>query len=491
GDYAYLLHILRSLKSTGKGACILPHGVLFRGNAEATIRRALIQRGVIKGIIGLPANLFYGTGIPACIVVLDKEGAGARKGIFMIDASKGFIKDGNKNRLREQDLHKIVDTFTRQAELPRYSRLVPVSEIADPKNDYNLNLPRYIDSTEPEDLQDIDAHLRGGIPNRDLDTLDAYWQILPSVRAALFKKADRSGYSALRIPQSEIKAAILGHAEFTAFNESATRLFAKWKKSAVPHLKDLGKDSRPKALIETIAEDLLAAFESAPLLDAYDLFQRLMDYWAATMQDDCYLIAADGWRQAAQPRLLVDDKSKKTAAAKTKPDFALGKKKYQTELLPPALIVHRWFAADQAAIDQLETEVAALQQQLEEMAEEHSGEDGLLADALNDKGKLTKVSATARLREIKGDADAAEEIKVLKAYLALVEQESAASAKHSAAQDALTEKVAARYPKLTEDEIKSLVVDDKWLGTLADAVKDELDHVSQTLTGRIRQLAER
>ncbi len=499
GDYAYLLHILRSLKSTGKGACILPHGVLFRGNAEATIRRALIQRGVIKGIIGLPANLFYGTGIPACIVVLDKEGAGARKGIFMIDASKGFIKDGPKNRLREQDLHKIVDTFTRQAELPRYSRLVPVSEIADPKNDYNLNLPRYIDSTEPEDLQDIDAHLRGGIPNRDIDGdpangipgLSRYWEILPGVRTALFKKADRSGYSALRIPQSEIKATILGHAEFTAFNDSATRLFAKWKKSAVPHLKDLGKDSHPKALIETIAEDLLAAFESAPLLDAYDIFQHLMDYWAATMQDDCYLIAADGWREAAQPRLLVDDKSKKTAAAKTKPDFVLGRKKYQTELLPPALIVQRWFAADQAAIDQLGTEVAALQQQLEEMAEEHGSEDGLLADALNDKGKLTKASATARLRETKGDADAAEEIKLLKAYLALVEQESAASSKLSAAQDALTEKVATKYPKLTEDEIKSLVVDDKWLGTLAAAVQGELDRVSQTLTGRIRQLAER
>jgi len=519
GDYAYLLHILRSLKSTGKGACILPHGVLFRGNAEAAIRRALIQRGVIKGIIGLPANLFYGTGIPACIVVLDKVGASARKGIFMIDASKGFIKDGNKNRLREQDLHKIVDTFTRQAELPRYSRLVPVSEIADPKNDYNLNLPRYIDSTEPEDLQDIDAHLRGGIPNRDIDGdpandipgLSRYWEILPGVRTALFKKADRSGYSALRIPQSEIKSAILSHAEFTAFNDSATRLFAKWKKSAVPQLKGLGKDSHPKALIETIAEDLLAAFESAPLLDAYDLFQRLMDYWAATMQDDCYLIAADGWREAAQPRLLIDDKSKKTAAAKTKPDFVLGKKKYQTELLPPSLIVQRWFAADQAGIDQLEADVAALQQQLEEMAEEHGGEDGLLADALNDKGKLTKASATARLRELRpgnaglppgsssGNAgqepgapsEDAEELAVLRAYLVLVEQESAAAAKLATAQDALTEKVAARYPKLTEDEIKSLVVDDKWLGTLAAAVQGELDRVSQTLTGRIRQLAER
>ncbi len=159
GDYAYLLHIIRSLKSAGKGACILPHGVLFRGNAEAVIRQQLVRSGYLKAIIGLPANLFFGTGIPACIVVLDKENATARKGIFMIDASKGFRKDGPKNRLREQDIHRIVDTFTRQDESdPRYARMVSVAEISDPKNDYNLNLPRYIDSTEPEDLQDIDGH---------------------------------------------------------------------------------------------------------------------------------------------------------------------------------------------------------------------------------------------------------------------------------------------------------------------------------------------
>ena len=114
GDYAYLLHIIRSMRSTGKAACILPHGVLFRGNAEAVIREELVRSGYLKGIIGLPANLFYGTGIPACILVLDKENAVARTGIFMIDASKGFIKDGNKNRLREQDIHRIVDTFNRQ-----------------------------------------------------------------------------------------------------------------------------------------------------------------------------------------------------------------------------------------------------------------------------------------------------------------------------------------------------------------------------------------
>ena len=187
GDYAYLLHIIRSMKANGKAACILPHGVLFRGNAEGLIRRELMRSGILKGIIGLPANLFYGTGIPACIVVLDKENAAARKGVFLIDASKGFIKDSNMNRLREQDIHRIVDTFTRQVDVPRYARLVPLDEIADPKNDWNLNLPRYIDSTEPEDLQDIDAHLNGGIPERDLDALAAWWQVFPGVRAALFE----------------------------------------------------------------------------------------------------------------------------------------------------------------------------------------------------------------------------------------------------------------------------------------------------------------
>lgn len=489
GDYAYLLHLIRSMKSAGKGACILPHGVLFRGNAEAVIRQQLVRSGYLKGIIGLPPNLFYGTGIPACIVVLDKENAPGRKGVFMIDASKGFIKDGNKNRLREQDIHRIVDTFTRQdGSDPRYARMVPLDEIANPKNDYNLNLPRYIDSTEPEDLQDIDAHLRGGIPNRDIDALADYWEVLPGVRAALFKKADRAGYSQLKLPIAEVKPAILGHAEFATFNDSSTKLFTKWKKAAVPHLKGFSKDGHPKALIETIAENLLASFRAAPLLDAYDVYQHLMDYWAATMQDDCYLVAADGWRDAAQPRLIVEDKNKK---AKARPDFTLGKKKYQAELIPPALIIRRWFADEQAALEKLEADVAALQQQMEEMAEEHGGEEGLLADAANDKCKLTKASVTARLKEIKGDADSGEELRALKEYLALVEQEAATADKLAAAQDALTEKVAARYPELSEDEIKMLVVDDKWLGTLAAAVQGELDRVSQTLTGRIRQLAER
>ena len=488
GDLAFVLHILTCLKSTGKAAVNLPHGVLFRGGAEAAIRREIVRRGYIKGIIGLPANLFYGTGIPACILVLDKENAAARKGIFMIDASKGFIKDGNKNRLRAQDLHKIVDTFTRLAEVPRYSRMVSLAEISDPKNDFNLNLPRYIDSTEPEDLQDIDAHLRGGIPNRDIDALERYWQVIPGVRVTLFKKADRPGYSQLRVALADIKPAIFGHAEFTAYNESATRLFAQWKAANTPRLRGLAQGGKPKALIETLSEDLLATFERASLLDPYDVYQHLMDYWAETMQDDVYLIVSDGWRDAAKPRLISEDKDKKT---KERPDFTVGKLKYKAELIPTALVIGRYFAAEQAAVEKLEAEVAAIEQALEEMAEEHGGEDGLLAEAKNDKDKLTKASVAARLKEIKGDKDAADERKVLNDYLALSEKEAATRAKANDAQEALLAKVAAQYGKLTEDEIKTLVVDDKWLAALAAAVQGELDRVSQTLTGRVRQLVER
>jgi len=206
------------------------------------------------------------------------------------------------------------------------------------------------------------------------------------------------------------------------------------------------------------------------------------------MQDDLYMIVSDGWREAAKPRLIIEEKGSKT---KEKPDFTVGKLKYKTELIPTSLVIDRYFAAEQAAIEKLEAEAAAIEQAMEEMAEEHSGEEGLLEEAKNDKDKLTKASVAARLRKTMGDADAADERKVLNDYLALLEKEAATSAKVTDAKDALMAKVAAQYGKLTEDEIKSLVVNDKWMATLAAAVQGELDRVSQTLTGRIRQLAER
>ena len=496
GDYAYLLHIIRSMKSgSGKAACILPHGVLFRGNAEAVIREQLVRSGILKGIIGLPANLFYGTGIPACILVLDKENAHARSGIFMIDASKAFIKDGNKNRLREQDIHKIVDTFTRQIDTPRYARMVPHSEIADAKNGYNLNLPRYIDSTAPEDLQDIDGHLRGGIPERDLDAFAADWQVFPGVRAALFASAGRPGYASLKLPIAEVKPAILGHAEFTAYNHSVTALFAKWRKAITPRITGFGQDDHPKELIHTVSEVLLAAFRAVPLIDPYDIYQHLMDYWASTMQDDAYLIASDGWLQGAQPREVKQVKDKNNKLVWPEPhDYLKGKRRFKSDLVPASILVAKYFASERAAMDALDQLLATLEQQLGDMLEEHSGEDGLLAEVIEGEGDKQKISAKAvkaRLKEIGQSADYTQEEETLQDYAALLDQQTDAKAKLKAAQEALDQKIAAKYPTLTEAEIKTLVVDDKWMAHLSSAVQGELDRVSQTLTGRIRELAER
>jgi type I restriction enzyme M protein len=499
GDYAYLLHIVRSMKSTGKAACILPHGVLFRGNVEAIIRQQLVRSGYVKAVIGLPTNLFYGTGIPACILVLDKANAAVRKGVFMIDASKGFMKDGPKNRLREQDIHRIVDTFTRQDEGdPRYARMVPVEEIADPRNDYNLNLARYIDSSEPEDLQDIDGHLRGGIPERDIDDpvrLKPYWKVLSSIRAVLFKKGDRPGYCQLRLPIAEVKSAIFSHAEFTAFHESATKLFVRWKKASTPQLKGFAKDSHPKPLIEAIAEDLLATFKTAPLLDAYDLYQHLMDYWVDTMQDDCYLIAAEGWKAGAQPREIHQAKNKENKLVWPEPhDFKKGKRRFKSDLIPACILTDRYFTAERDAIVAIETELAVVEQQLDEMREQQSGEEGLLTEVIEGEDEIKKVTPKGvkrRLKEIDKDQDYADERKALRDYSALLEKQADTKARLKVAQESLDTTLDAKYPKLTEDEIKMLVVDDKWLATLATAVQSELDRVSQTLTGRIRQLAER
>jgi type I restriction enzyme M protein len=307
GDYAYLLHIVRSLKSTGRGACILPHGVLFRGGAEADIRSNLIRKGYIKGIIGLPANLFYGTGIPACIVVIDKEGAHTRKGIFMIDASSGFMKDGPKNRLREQDIHRIVDAFTRRLDVPKYARMVPVEEIE--KNEYNLNLPRYIDSQTPEDMQDIAGHLQGGIPTADVDALERYWAVCPQLRKALFEDR-REGYLDLAVEKAAIKPVIYEHPQFAAFITGMNAHFAEWRKKSATKLKALQPGCHPKEVIARLSEDLLAHYADKPLIDPYDIYQHLMDYWAETMQDDCYLIAVDGWK--AEPyRVIETDKKGK------------------------------------------------------------------------------------------------------------------------------------------------------------------------------------
>ena len=359
-----------------------------------------------------------------------------------------------------------MDAFTRQIEIPKYSRMVPLSEIGDPKNDYNLNIPRYIDSSEAEDLQDIEAHLKGGIPNADLEALASYWKVFPTLQQQLFENGGRPGYSQIKVEPAKIKPTIFRHPEFTAYTATVKGLFSVWQTANTPRLKGIEKGAHPKQLIEQISEDILQAFAKVKLIDPYDVYQHLMSSWTDTMQDDVYMVATDGW----------------TALAEGKPN---------TDLIPPPLIIARYFAEEQANSEKLEAESEAIKSEMEEMDEEHGGEEGLLFEAKTEKGKLTKASVNARLKEIKQDKEALEERKALEAYLALIEKEAAANKKVKDAQKALNKEVEAQYAKLTQYEVRTLVVDDKWLANLAVDVQTELDRVSQALTGRIKTLAER
>ncbi|URM93988.1 type I restriction-modification system subunit M [Actinomadura madurae] len=490
GDYAFLLHILKSLKSTGKAAAILPHGVLFRGNAEATIRKELLRRGYIKGIIGLPPNLFYGTGIPACIVVLDKENAQARTGVFMIDASRGFVKDGAKNRLRAQDIHKIVDVFNKQTEIERYSRMVPLHEIDDPKNDYNLNIPRYIDSSEPEDIQDLYAHLKGGIPDRDLDALSGYWEAFPSLRTVLFKP-NRPGYSDLAVGVTKVQQAILDSDEFQKFATDVRGQVDDWFATHRPILQALDADTIPKDLIARISDDLLVRFKHTPLLDEYDVYQQLMTYWHDVMHDDVFLIMNEGWLDAAKPRKTIEDKERKLSET---PDLVVGSgrgaTKYKMDLVPPALVVARYFTDEQAEVDTLNAAADEASRAVEEYVEEQAVEDGLLAEAMDD-GKISKVLAAKRLKIARHEKIDPDEIEVLQHLIKLYNDEAIAKKAAKDAQSALDLATLKQYGDLTLPEIKQLVLDDKWHTTIAGRVASEVDSLTLALVARIQELGER
>lgn len=614
GDYTFLLHIIKSLKSTGKGAVILPHGVLFRGNTEATIRENLIKQGYIKGIIGLPANLFYGTTIPACIIIIDKEHAQRAvedyeiskdalpkmtgRPIFMIDASKGFIKDGNNNRLRSQDIHKIVDVFNKELELDRFSRLVELNEIV--ANDYNLNIPRYIDSSEPEDLHDLSAHLQGGIPNRDIDALDAYWQVFPSIRATLFEPA-RCGYSHALIEASKVKASILANQEFKSFANRSLLPLESWIPQAA--LKDIKQGDSAKNFIFNISENLLSAYANSELLSKYNIYQILMDYWTGIMQDDVYVLVQDDWQAGNALRVLTpvkDDKGKDVY--RESHDFVLNKKRYKGELIPTHLVVARYFQAEQDHINNLKTNLENIQNNMQLLLEEHGGEDMALealkksdkkpskadivdcvyeweedvvtqlnsplaeqlkttkeqvekattnlkeleqppehkrvySPLLNKKGKLTKTNVNKRIKAI-GELDTDNELEALNSFIQLTDvlaaikkqfislslqraefiqqalithhqeesvvnleiayqyqslaaDETKINAEIKETENALYLLLIEKYPIIQLEEIKALIVDDKWLATLQRNIITEIERVTQKMANRVKELEER
>ena len=480
GDYAWLMHIIKSMKPNGKGACILPHGVLFRGNAEATIRTALIKKGYIKAIIGLPANLFYGTGIPACIIVLDKEGAGSRNGIFMIDGSRGFIKDGNKNRLRERDIYKIVSAFREWRNEDKFSRFITLAEIE--RNEYNLNIPRYIDSSTPEDLQNIDGHLNGGIPAVDVDSLSKYWTLFPNLNNVLFEPF-REGFYSSALPKTEISHTVYADGEFSAYADRIDNATDGWKSAVWDCLIGIDKETDIKRFIEELADEILRQFESVTLLDKYDVYQVLLAYWQNVMADDAYIIKAEGYKAAKD---TVNIMGEYTSGKKKGQEKVIG---WEGKLIPRQVIRDCFFRAEQQAIADTEDVIAAKESELAELIE--NAEDGAITnETLNDKGELVKGKLKAEMKKLKGK-ESSEDFMELSALSDLQDKIDEFTKILKQMRVELEEKECGKYPVLTDDEVIELLVNQKWFGSVVAGIEQLYRAVSQGISARVTELADR
>ncbi|MCL2247239.1 MAG: SAM-dependent methyltransferase, partial [Lentimicrobiaceae bacterium] len=412
------------------------------------------DKGYIKGIIGLPANLFYGTGIPACIIVLDKSGAETRKGIFMIDASRDFVKDGNKNRLRERDIYKIVTTFNGVIEESGYSRMVAIDEIKS-KNDYNLNIPRYIDGSVTEDLQDITAHLQGGIPSCDVDDLSRYWGEFAGLKEKLFTPL-REGYYKLNVEKEIVRDTIYNDHTFENYGKKVEQAYEKWRKTADNLLLIINNETNPKALIVEIAEKIVSEFENVKLIDKYDVYQVLLAYWQTVMADDVYLVKNDGYEvgSISEP---INKNSKKDGLENKKETGWDGK------ILPKELIISTFFAEEQFAVNEAQRFIDETQNRLDEITEQENEED-----TANDTGVNAEKTVISLKKEI------SEKTKIVKA---LVQQ--------------LDGRAKEKYDELTLPQIQDLLINLKWHTAIYEGIYALYKTVSQHITERIVEIAER
>ncbi len=487
GDFAWLMHILKSLKSTGKAAVILPHGVLFRGNAEATIRKAIIDKGYIKGIIGLPANLFYGTGIPACILVIDKSDADERKGIFIIDASHDYIKDGNKNRLRERDIYKIVTTFNEQiTDDPKYARFVENDEIKG-KNDYNLNIPRYIDSSIPEDEQDINAHLHGGIPAVDVDSMSRYWSLFPNLKSKLFSPL-REGYYRLNVEKDEVRDIVYNDEEFSAYADQIDNAYADWQQAVDADLKGIDETVDVKQFIVGLAKKLIDRYERIELVDPYDVYEVLLSYWQTTMSDDVFMLKYDGYEAGREIEYDIEVKEKKKGNTTEKKEVIRG---WDGKLIPKTIIERVYFLTERAKIDEAQRIAEETQSRLDELVEEQTGDEGYLKEYLNDKDKLDDKQIVARLKKLKTERPDSEEYQILCNYTNLSKTLKDQNKIVKDLYAALDAEIKDLYPLLTMDEIKELLINHKWYFTIFDGIKALYAATSHRMASRVTELAER
>lgn len=552
GDWAWFLHVLKSLAEDGKAAIIMPHGILFRGNAEEKIRKEVLARKYITGIVSLPANLFFGTGIPACIIVIDKENADDHEDIFMIDASQGFEKDGNKNQLREQDIERIVLTFDERLEVDGYSRMVGYDEILN-DNDGNLNVPRYIQRPSTELPQDIAAHLQGGIPARDIDSLDVLWQLAPDLKQFLFTRQE-SGRFSLRHTPDDLAAQITTDQSLTNQRDiEASELLNAWaQESAKPALLGMDSETDPRTMIRHLAQELLKEYTCAKILDPFDVFDVLMNYWNETLQDDVYIIRTSGYSAGREVEYTY--KQRKAADGRTATSGkATG---FEGVLVPSTIIEAEYFPDERHQLAELNSTIDTIESELEQLLEDQPEEDSRFDEVLNETGKVVGTALNSRIKTLNNmkhspQLEVLDELienleqknsrrvdrllnqhpgvaeldlygktgKPIKSKLNTARQQLAATApipeayqdeytalssyrtklecaknvkkQAKTARANLDKKVLAQYSRLSEAEIKYLLFERKWLPHLQSEISNLFKQQANAYATRITQIAKR
>lgn len=482
-DYAFLLHDLYHLKPNGIMAIVLPHGVLFRGGEEGVIRKQLIENDHLETIIGLPSNIFFGTGIPTVILVLRQKREGSD--VLFVDASKGFAKEGKNNKLRACDIKKITDVVTARATVPGFSRLVPKTELQGEANDYNLNIPRYVDSSEPPESWDLYASMFGGIPLSELDALGDCWQAFPNLRADLFN-LDGTPYAQPKV--DDLAAAVRQHAEVTKFDQAFTRAFDGFKPWL--HGELIGKMltlqvSRQEALICDELFARLAKVGTVPLIDKYQAYQVLDDHWQP-IAVDLEILQTEGFAatRVVDPNFVVKKKDGKDVEVQDG---------WKGRILPFDLVqlVHHKKELD--ALRKKEAELVEVAAQLDELLDSFSDEDKA-KDTFNEAGDKFVAAAVAKeAKESAADAAAlgaeSYEAKIIKAAKLLAQEKSLKAAiKKDAA--ALHLKTKATIESLSDEQAYALL-ESKWLLPLVDELHGLPGLVTSRLIAKLQALVEK
>ena len=476
-DYAFLLHDLYHLKPDGIMTIVLPHGVLFRGGEEGTIRKNLIEQNNIDAIIGLPANIFFGTGIPTIIMVLRQKRENTD--ILIIDASKGFAKEGKNNKLRASDIRRIVDTVRERKTTPKFSRVVSRKEVRE--NDYNLNIPRYVDSSEAAESYDLYASMYGGIPEAELQDFDAFWTEFPSLKSELF--SGENGYFQLRT--EDVKATIQANGDVRRFREAFRDAFADFCEYMDTTMIDGAEKLSIPVAEEEVAADIFHRFEKIPLLDPYQAYEIYEDQYGQ-ISGDLELMQAEGMQAVKQvdPNMVIKKKNGKDAEVQDG---------WKGHILPFALVQEVCLPDQLKAIHEKSERLAEIPSSCDELLETFSEDDKeTISDALTDEndGFVFK-NIKSMIRTLKADPETKPElIDALKQADQLNQTEKTLKSELKTDQENLHLATKEAIENLSDAEAKKLL-HEKWVQPVYDGIMKLSDELLNTFTGKIEALADK